>query len=114
MELKVCNNGKKVIIGNKPAVPSAPNTSLISALKTAHEIKQKYLGTESQSLTGIAASINMNKRQVWRDLRLAFLAPDIQLSILSGTQPTELCVQDLLNTKIPTEWPEQRAALGFA
>lgn len=114
LELKTCNNGKKVIIGNKPNVTPAPNASLINTLKTAHEIKQQYLGKDSQSLADIATSMNMNKRQVWRDLKLAFLAPDIQLAILAGTQPKGLCVQDLLKTKIPTEWCAQLVALGFA
>ncbi len=58
--------------------------------------------------------MNKNKRQVWRDLKMAFLAPDIQLAILSGTQPKGLCVQDLLNTQFPMEWLNQRLAFGFA
>jgi len=114
LELKVCNNGKKVIIGNKPAITPTPNASLINALKIAHQIKQQYMGIMPPSLTHIATSMNMNKRQVWRNLKLAFLAPDIQLSILSGTQPHGLCIQDLLDTKLPIEWLAQRTVLGFA
>jgi len=114
LELRVCNNGKKVIIGNKPANTASPNTSLINALKTAHQIKRQYMGAKPLSLTAIATTINMNKRQVWRNLKLAFLAPDIQLSILSGTQPRGLCIQDLLDTQMPIEWAAQRTVLGFA
>ena len=55
MQLKVGNNGKKIIIGNEPAMTPAPNTSLIHALKTAHEIKQQYMGTDATRLSEIAA-----------------------------------------------------------
>ena len=46
-------------------------------------------------------------------LLLAFLAPDIQLAILSGTQPRGLLLKDLIYQAIPTAWPEQRKLLGF-
>lgn len=113
LKLKVCNNGKKVIIGNKTQKASVPNPALINALKLAHEIKEQYLGSSPHSLTEIAASMNTNKRQIWRNLKMAFLAPDIQLAILSGTQPPILCIQDLLGTQMSIDWNQQRTALGF-
>lgn len=98
--LRTCNNGKKIIIGNK--IPTAqPNEALISALKTAHEIKRRYLDQPSQSLTDIGQDIKINKRQDWHTLGIAFLAPDIQLAILGGTQPRHLCLQDLISTAVP-------------
>ena len=113
MELKVCNNGKKVIIGNKPVMTPAPNTSLINALKTAHEIKQQYMGPNAKRLSDIAEAMKLDKRHVWRTLRLAFLAPDIQLAILSGMQPCGLLVKDLLYQAVPTSWVDQRAIFGL-
>ena len=86
---------------------------MINTLKLAHEIKEQYLDGSSRSLTDIAATMNMNKRQIWRNLKMAFLAPDIQLAILSGTQPQSLCMQDLLDTEISIYWAQQRMALGF-
>jgi len=114
LELKVCNNGKKVIIGNKPAITPVPNISLISALKTAHQIKHKYMGTDQKQLSEIAKDMNMDKRHVWRTLRMAFLAPDIQFSILSGTQPRGLLLKDLLYQVVPTSWVDQRQLFGLA
>lgn len=113
LNLKVCNNGKKIIIGNKPSEVAAPNLSMIKALKLAHQIKQQYLGPEKRSLTDIAADMKINKRQIWRNLKLAYLAPDIQMAILSGTQPQGICVQDLLDTKVSIDWNHQRTSLGF-
>ncbi|MEP6343162.1 MAG: hypothetical protein ABJ275_07590 [Maricaulaceae bacterium] len=57
--------------------------------------------------------MSINKRQIWLSLKLAFLAPDIQIAILVGTQSKSLCVQDLMSTKMPTERLAQREALGF-
>ena len=51
--------------------------------------------------------------QALRTLKLAFLAPDIQLAILSGTQPRGLLLKDLIYQAIPTAWPEQRKLFGF-
>ena len=113
LKLAVCNNGKKLIIGNKPAVKPNPNITLINALKTAHQIKTQYFSAKPKSLTEIAVSMEMNKRQVWRMLKLAFLAPDIQLAILSGTQPSGICLQDLADTQLPTVWTAQRKQHGF-
>ncbi|MGJ8562831.1 MAG: recombinase family protein [Alphaproteobacteria bacterium] len=113
LKLKVCNNGKKVIVGNKLVIDPCPNPSMINALKLAHEIKEQYLGNSGHSLTEIAAAMQMNKRQIWRNLKMAFLAPDIQLAILSGTQPQNLCIQDLLDTQTAIDWNQQRTALGF-
>jgi len=73
----------------------------------------QYLGHTPQSLTDIASNMSMNKRQVWRTLKMAFLAPDIQLSILAGQQPKSLCVQNILDNELSIDWNQQRKALGF-
>ena len=114
LELKVCNNGKKVIIGNQTKRIAKPNPVLIKALKSTHQIKRQYLGPERPSLTEIASSLETNKRLIWKKLKLAFLVPDIQLAILSGTQPQGLCLQDLLETDLELDWASQRQSLGFA
>jgi len=66
------------------------------------------MGTDQKQLSKIAKDMNMDKRHVWRTLRLAFLSPDIQLSILSGTQPRGLLLKDLLYQIVPTSWEDQR------
>ena len=113
LDLRVCNNGKKVIIHRKPLEKPEPNASLIAALKSAHEIKAEYMNADGRSLSKIANQLNMDARQVWRTLKLAYLAPDIQLAILSGTQPKSLLLKDLLYQTIPTSWDRQRSLLEF-
>ena len=50
-----------------------------------------------------------------RLVRLAFLAPDIVAAILAGKQPPGLTANKLMaDTRLPLDWRDQRAALGFA
>jgi hypothetical protein len=45
---------------------------------------------------------------------LAFLAPDIVATILSGTQPVDLTTETLTKRiDLPLAWAEQWALLGF-
>ncbi|MBR0662418.1 hypothetical protein [Neoroseomonas oryzicola] len=49
-----------------------------------------------------------------RLVRLAWLAPDIVEAILGGCQPANLTASRLMqDTRILTDWQEQRRALGF-
>jgi DNA invertase Pin-like site-specific DNA recombinase len=111
--LKTCNNGKKIIIGNT-ATESVQNPALIETIRLAHQIKQRHLGQPKQSIADIADALSLDKRHIWRVLRLAFLAPDIQLSILNGTQPRDLLQKDLLYPSLPFSWDEQHKQFGIA
>jgi hypothetical protein len=45
----------------------------------------------------------------------SFLAPDIVAAILAGKQPAGLTANKLMaDTRLPLDWRDQRAALGFA
>ena len=46
--------------------------------------------------------------------RLAFLDPDLQRAILTGTHPQGLTLDRLIHGEIPLAWPDQRRALDFA
>jgi hypothetical protein len=43
-----------------------------------------------------------------RLLALAFLAPELQLAILEGTQPADLTLEHLLAKPMPASWDAQR------
>jgi hypothetical protein len=45
--------------------------------------------------------------------RLAFLAPDIQRSIVEGRQPSAMGLERLMRMDLPLSWMEQRKLLGF-
>ena len=45
-------------------------------------------------------------------IRLAWLAPDLQLALLEGRQKRGLCLEDLRWASIPLCWDDQRRSLG--
>jgi hypothetical protein len=48
-------------------------------------------------------------------LRLPWLAPDITTAIVNGRQPRQLNAMTLMRkaSRLPANWAEQRALLGF-
>jgi DNA invertase Pin-like site-specific DNA recombinase len=67
-----------------------------------------------QSLVEIADAEGVSDRYVGNLMPLAFLAPEIVASILSGTQPPDLTANALVKrTRLPLGWDEQRSVLGF-
>ena len=49
-------------------------------------------------------------------LRLPWLAPDITTAIVNGQQPPQLNAMKLmrLTARLPSDWAEQRALIGFS
>ena len=58
--------------------------------------------------------LGVTDRYVGHLLPLAFLAPDIVASVLSGTQPVDLTAEALTKRiSLPLAWADQRKRLGF-
>jgi site-specific DNA recombinase len=85
----------------------APDQTLITALRRAHSL----LGKDKAGAPVLAASPASPYER--RLLKLAFLAPDLQRAILTGTQPAHCNLEFLLRTEIPIAWSRQPAALGW-
>lgn len=86
---------------------------LIEALRKAHRIARR-IGWKSADGSLTALQVEAPKNAYDRKLcRLAFLAPDVQRSILEGRQPVNLTLDRLLQP-FPACWREQRRLLGFA
>lgn len=85
---------------------------LIRALRQAHKIAADIGWRASDgAFAGFGkAPTSSYQRRLWP---LVFLAPDIQQAILEGRQPPALTLDQLLKTRLPTGWPDQRQALGF-
>ncbi len=63
----------------------------------------------------IAIKAKKDPGEVSRLLPLAFLAPSIVKSILTGTQPISLTNNELIRLAptLPLEWKQQQSLLGF-
>lgn len=85
---------------------------LIGALRRAHrELSSR--GVNPASRSGVDQARGLPDPYLRRIAALAFLAPDIQQSILAGRQPPGLTLKRLTNIEIPLDWKEQRLRLGF-
>ncbi len=100
--------------GQHPMKASRLDIKLVKALKAAHAWQLKLNASPLTPQTYLA-SAQVHPDSYIRQLgQLAFLAPDIQQSILDGHQPAGLTIKRLLACKLPLEWSAQRTMLGFA
>ena len=95
---------------------SAPaDTTLIRLLVRGQKIAKRMFESNCPPLEAIAHEERITASYATRLVRLAFLAPDIVAAILAGKQPTWLTANKLMaDTRLPLDWRDQRAALGFA
>ena len=108
--------GKEMIfIVDGPTISAPADTSLIRLLVRAQKIGARLFEIGGPSLDQIAGEENITPSYASRMVRLKFLAPDIVAAILAGKQPPELTANRLMaDTRLPLDWRDQRAALGFA
>ena len=91
-----------------------PDASLIKVLIKAHQLRDKLFNGDGASVSEIAKREGIGGSYFTRLLRLTFLAPDIVKDILDGRHPPTVNATQLLkDTRLPLDWKEQRAALGF-
>ena len=102
--------GRTVICGGSEDHRSGKiNAGLVNALKRAHAdlvtLKASPF-TSPQDLISAAAPATQHDRQV---CRLALMAPDLQRQILAGTQPRGLALRQVLKSRMPLAWADQKA-----
>ena len=62
-------------------------------------------------MTNIAKADGLSVQVTARRMRLAMLAPTIQMAIAKGTQPASLTLQQIITSKLPLCWKAQEALL---
>ena len=82
--------------------------SLIQAVAKAHLWWESIKNGEVTSLSEIAVREGIDKAQVTRWIRLAFVSPTLARKILAGTQPTNLTIETLTrDLDLPLAWKDQ-------
>ena len=98
--------GRRLVIAGSRSSPR-PDATLVEALRKAHRMLER-------DRTGMPiiskAPVSPYDRKI---LRLAFLAPDIQRSIIEGRQPPGFNLQTLIGMVLPLDWAAQRIALAW-
>jgi hypothetical protein len=105
---------KIVIEGSQRGQEPQPDHALVKEVVRAHDWLRQLLSGDVAGTGDIARAEGLSRSYVSRVLRLAFLAPDIAEAIMVGRQPSHLTAWQLIDDRaLPTNWREQRAALGF-
>ncbi len=86
---------------------------LIKALCRAHQWREWIEDGEIATLEELATRVHHDRKYVHQILKLAFLAPDVQRTILTGRQPKALSLRVLADMDLPLRWSEQRTLLSF-
>lgn len=105
----------KMVIGGQNQASDHPDPALIKLVAKAYALRIELETGSISSIKAFAQAHEIDHADAKRMLPLAYLAPDIVESILTGSQPEELTGLRLKNGyDLPILWSEQRAYLGFA
>ena len=99
---------------NKGSGDDRVDPALVKAMVRGRQWFEDLASGRVRSLLEIAEDEGVSDRYVGHLIPLAFLAPDIVWTILSGTQPADLTTEVLTKRiDLPVDWAEQRVMLGF-
>ena len=87
---------------------------LVRLMREVHQARELAIQHADKTVSFIARLEGRCRVRLDRLLNLACLAPDIVVAILEGRQPLGLSNSTLLSRRLPLDWAEQRAVLGFA
>ena len=87
------------------------NPVLVNALVKSYRWNRE-LDSGQVTITDLAKQERRDRTYVSRVVNLMYLAPEIISSILTGTQPATMHLQDL-TANLPIEWHRQKQALKF-
>ena len=105
----------RLVIGDRSGAEGRPDVTLIAALLRAHAWWQELCSGNSRSIKHIADREGSDERYVARNLKLAFLAPDITAAILEGRQPAHLTADALIKmSDLPYSWALQRQRMSYS
>jgi hypothetical protein len=91
-----------------PAQKRKSDAPLTKALLKAWKWQKDLESGKAQSMEDIAKRHNIDTASISRLMRLNFLAPDIKLAILEGTQPRTMLLQDVIRKVWSDDWEGQR------
>ena len=102
----------RLIIGGTG--PARVDQTLLKTIVRAHKWFNDLVSGRVHNMAEIASKEGVDKSYVSRVVNLAFLAPDIIESIISGRQPADLNVEKLTKRiDLPLDWVQQHQLLGF-
>lgn len=107
--------GKKIIVPSQRQNIQKPDQKLVQLIANAHLWAKSLQSGKFATIEELAHQYGVDKAGISKQVRLAYLAPDIIQAILDGRQPLLLRANHLRRlSTLPTNWDEQRKLLGFS
>jgi hypothetical protein len=104
----------KLIIPSLVHRMSSYDANLVRTIAAACAWFEEVVGGQISTLQDLAAREGRPATELSRLLPLAFLSPALIAAILAGRQPPQLTAERLKRlSKLPLDWTDQRASLGF-
>jgi site-specific DNA recombinase len=112
--LKRVGREMRMLVENADDQPAA-DPSLLRIIARAHDIQRRLSQNTKLTVHDIAREERVTAAYLYTLLRLPWLAPDIITAIVNGRQPHQFNAMTLMRkaSRLPAEWAEQRALLGF-
>jgi DNA invertase Pin-like site-specific DNA recombinase len=105
----------KLVVTDDRRAPPLPDAKLIAAVAQGSRRFAEIRDGNARSVSELARRHGVDRSDVGRMIRLAFLAPDIVEAILEGRQPVDLTAARLTRlSDLPVSWAEQRRLFGLA
>lgn len=112
MEIGPRGQGLRLLFGETQDEKQA-SEAMRALLTRAHYWRDQWFATPEKMLSEIANEAGADAGDVTRQMRLAFLAPDIVMEILEGKVPPTITAETLRRLHhLPASWAEQRRLLG--
>ncbi len=106
--------GLRLVLGGTDDVPS-PNETIACILENAFAWRERWFNNPDTALNAIAKEAGTDISDVSKQMRLAFLAPDIVRALLEGSASGGWTPERLRRLDdLPALWPEQRRLFGLA
>jgi site-specific DNA recombinase len=94
---------------------TSADPGLLRIIARAHDIQARLIHNTKLTVHDVAREERVTAAYVYTLLRLPWLAPDITSDIVNGRQPQQLNAKTLMRqaSRLPADWADQRALLGF-
>ena len=104
----------KLVVTDERERPPAPDPKLIAVIAQARSWFAELRDGKTRSVSELAKRYSVDRGDVGKALKLAFLAPNIAQAILEGHHAADLTAARLRRlAHLPASWAEQRRLLGF-
>jgi len=114
VSFKEGKKSKKLVIPSGKHIVQTPDKKLIALIAKAHLYAKELHSGKYKTMKELSEKLGVNKSDLSKQIRLAYLTPEIITGIIEGRQPSIMNATQLRRlSTLPNDWDQQREILGF-